>query len=91
MMRPAQPAMFPGKKPEDLDIKDSMVFEKADPDNRKSITEVLGPSARDENSGIAHPVAGTVSGLTSDGKPDPTYYAMCRQAHFIEVERNNFV
>jgi CO/xanthine dehydrogenase Mo-binding subunit len=86
MMRPAQPALFAGKKPEDLDIKDSMVFEKANPNNKKSITEVLGPSSRDENSGIVHPVAGTVSGLTSDGKPDRTYYAMSRQAHFIEVE-----
>ena len=84
-MRPAQPA-FPGKKPEDLDIRDSMVFEKANPNNKKSITEVLGPSGRDDNSGIVHPVAGTVSGLTSDGKPDQTYYAMSRQAHFIEVE-----
>ena len=36
MMFPAQPAMFPGKKPEDLDIKDSMVFEKANPGNKKS-------------------------------------------------------
>jgi len=83
--RPAQPA-FPGKKPEDLDVKDSMVFEKANPDNKKSINEVLGPSGRDDNSGIAHPIAGTVSGLTSDGKPDRTYYAMSRQAHFVEVE-----
>jgi len=86
MMRPAQPALFAGKKPEDLDIKDSMVFEKANPANKKSITEVLGPSAEADNTGIAHPVGGTVSGLTSDGKPDPTNYPMCRQAHFIEVE-----
>ena len=31
----AQPPAFPGKKPEDLDIKDSIVFEKANPANRK--------------------------------------------------------
>jgi CO/xanthine dehydrogenase Mo-binding subunit len=86
MFRPAQPALFPGKKPEDLDIKDSTVFEKANPGNKKSITEVLGPSADADNSGIAHPIAGTVSGLTSDGKPDRTNYVMSRQAHFIEVE-----
>jgi xanthine dehydrogenase molybdenum-binding subunit len=85
-MLPPQPAAFPGKKPEDLDIKDSMVFEKANPGNRKSVIEALGPSSESDNSGIAHPVAGTVSGLTSDGKPDPTYYIMSRQAHFIEVE-----
>ena len=35
---------------------------------------------------IFHPVAGTVSGLTMDGKPDPENYVMARQAHFIEVE-----
>ena len=86
MMRPARPALFPGKTPEDLDIKDSMVFEKANPNNKKSITEVLGPSVDSDNSAIAHPIAGTVSGLTSDGKPDPTNYVMSRQAHFIEVE-----
>jgi xanthine dehydrogenase molybdenum-binding subunit len=86
MMFPAQPASFPGKKPEDLDIKDSMVFERANPGNRKPVVEVLGSSSESDNSGIAHPVAGAVSGLTSDGKPDQTYYFMARQAHFIEVE-----
>jgi CO/xanthine dehydrogenase Mo-binding subunit len=86
MMLPPQPASFPGKKTEDLDIKDSMVFEKANPGNKKSVIEVLGPSSESDNSGIAHPVAGTVSGLTSDGKPDQTNYIMSRQAHFIEVE-----
>ncbi len=86
MMRPAQPAMFPGKKTEDLDIKDSMVFEKANPGNKKSVIEVLRSSSSSDNSGIAHPAAGRVSGLTADGKPDPTYYIMSRQAHFIEVE-----
>jgi CO/xanthine dehydrogenase Mo-binding subunit len=86
MFRPAGPASFPGKKPEDLDVIDSMIFERANPENRKSITDVLGPSMDNDNSYIAHPVAGTVSGLISDGKPDRTNYIMGRQAHFIEVE-----
>jgi CO/xanthine dehydrogenase Mo-binding subunit len=86
MMLPPQPASFPGKKPEELDIKDSMVFEKANPGNRKSVIEVLGPSSESDNSGIAHPIGGAVSGLTSDGKPDQTNYMMSRQAHFIEAE-----
>ena len=83
MMRPAQPASFPGKKTEDLDIKDSMVFEKANPGNKKSVIEVLGPSSESDNSGIAHPVAGPVSGLTSDGKPDPDvlYYEPASPLH----------
>jgi CO/xanthine dehydrogenase Mo-binding subunit len=86
MFGPPQPASFPDKKPEDLDIRDSVVFEKANPDNKKSITEVLGPSMDGDDPYIAHPIAGTVSGLTSDGKPDRTSYVMGRQAHFIEVE-----
>jgi CO/xanthine dehydrogenase Mo-binding subunit len=86
MMLPPRPASFSGKKPGDLDIKDSMVFERANPGNRKPVVEVLGPSSESDDSGIAHPVAGTVSGLTSDGKPDQTNYMMSRQAHFIEVE-----
>jgi xanthine dehydrogenase molybdenum-binding subunit len=86
MMFPAQPAMFPDKKPEDLDIIDSMVFEKANPGNKKSITEVFGSPGQSDDSGIAHSPAGTVSGLTSDGKPDSKSYIMSRQAHFIEVE-----
>ena len=82
---PARPAVFPNKKPEDLDIKDSMVFEKANPNNRKTVREVADAFwALDPP--ISHPPAGTLYGLTVDGKPDPELYAMARQAHFIEVE-----
>jgi CO/xanthine dehydrogenase Mo-binding subunit len=84
-MSPEQPPLFRNCKPEDLDIKDSMVFEKANPANRRTIREVADPFwALDPP--IFHPPAGNVNGLTSDGKPDPTLYAMARQAHFIEVE-----
>jgi len=82
---PARPPLFPNLKPEDLDIKDSVVFERANPNNRRTIREVadafwiLDPP-------IFHPPAGTLYGLTSEGKPDPELYAMARQAHFIEVE-----
>ncbi len=80
-----QPPAFPGKKPEDLDIRDSVVFEKANPSNRKTIREVAD-IFWDVDPAIAHPVVGTVTGLTSDGKADSTMYVMGRQAHFIEVE-----
>ena len=82
---PARPALFPDSKPEDLDVRDSMVFEKANPSNRKTVRDVadawwtLDPP-------IFHPPAGNLYGLTSDGKPDSRLYAMGRQAHFIEVE-----
>ncbi len=81
----AQPPAFPGKKPEDLDIKDSYVFEKANPSNRKTVREVAD-IFWDADPAITHPVVGRVTSLTVDGKPDSTWYAMGRQAHFIEVE-----
>lgn len=80
-----QPPAFPGKKPEDLDIRDSMIFEKANPANRKPVREVAD-IFWDEDPAISHPVTGRVTSLTVDGKPDSTWYAMGRQAHFIEVE-----
>jgi len=82
---PARVALFPNLKPEDLDIKDSMVFEKANSNNRKTVREVADAFwALDPP--ISHPPAGTLYGLTVEGKPDPELYAMARQAHFIEVE-----
>jgi CO/xanthine dehydrogenase Mo-binding subunit len=80
-----QPPAFPGKKPEDLDIKDSVIYEKANPANRKTVREVAD-IFWDEDPAITHPVVGRVTTLTMDGKTDLTWYAMGRQAHFIEVE-----
>ena len=82
---PARPPLFPNLRPEDLDIKDSMVFEGSNPHNCKMVREeadafwALDPP-------IVHPPAGTLYGLTVDGKPHPDLYAMARQAHFIEFE-----
>ncbi len=80
-----QPPAFPGKKPEDLDIKDSMIFEKANPANRKTVREVAD-IFWDADPAITHPVVSWITGLTMDGKPDSNLYVMSRQAHFIEVE-----
>jgi len=80
-----QPPAFPGKKPEDLDIKDSYVFEKANPANRKSVREVAD-IFWDLDPAITHPVVGRTTSLTVEGKPDSNWFAMGRQAHFIEVE-----
>jgi CO/xanthine dehydrogenase Mo-binding subunit len=80
-----QPPAFPGKKPEDLDIKDSYIFEKANPGNRKTIREVAD-IFWDSDPAMASPLVGRVTGLTMDGKPDSNLYVMARQAHFIEVE-----
>jgi CO/xanthine dehydrogenase Mo-binding subunit len=81
----AQQPAFAGKKPEDLDIKDSIIFEKANPANRKTVREVAD-IFWDADPAITHPVVGRVTDLTVDGKQDLTWYAMGRQAHFIEVE-----
>ena len=59
-LKTAQPPAFPGKKPEDLDIKDSMVFEKANPANRKTVREVAD-IFWDADPAIAHPVVGRVT------------------------------
>jgi CO/xanthine dehydrogenase Mo-binding subunit len=79
------PPMFPGKKIEDLDVRDSYVFEKANPNNRKSVKEVAN-AFWGEDPAIVHPVAPAITGLTLNGKPHPAMYIMSRQAHFIEVE-----
>jgi CO/xanthine dehydrogenase Mo-binding subunit len=76
---------FPNKKPGELDIKDSEIYEIANPANKMPVKQVTNAFwARDP--AIIHPVAGEISGLAADGKPDPTMYVMGRQAHFIEVE-----
>jgi CO/xanthine dehydrogenase Mo-binding subunit len=84
MMGTPQP-MFPGKKVEELDVRDGYVFEKANPGNRKSVREVAN-AFWGEDPAIIHPVAPAVTGLTLNGKPHPQMYIMSRQAHFIEVE-----
>ncbi len=84
--RSAGPAPFPGLKPEDLDVKDSMVFEKANPENTTTVREATS-LPWDTQPVVIHPAAPVfVTDLTSDGKSDPTAYVMGRQAHFIEVE-----
>ncbi len=38
------PPAFPGKTPEELDIKDSVIYEKANPANRMTLADFVGPS-----------------------------------------------
>jgi len=85
MDRGQMTAFFPEKKPEDLDIRDSIVFEKANPGNQKPVREIAS-AFWIADPAISHPAAGSMAGTTSGGKPDTRTYAMPRQAHFIEVE-----
>jgi len=95
------PAAFPGKKPEELDIKDSVIYEKVNPSNRKTLAEFVGYAG----------AMGPIGSLS--GEPTPTSQStrypftwplfehgwqvqvgaysgirlrLCRQAHFMEVE-----
>ena len=38
------PPAFPGKKPEELDIKDSVIYEKANPSKRMTLADFVGPA-----------------------------------------------
>jgi CO/xanthine dehydrogenase Mo-binding subunit len=74
------------KKPEDFDIRDSMVFEKADPDKKRPLSQVAG-GFMSSNPIIAHPDVNSPITMMSNGMSMmQKNYVMGRQAHFIETE-----
>jgi CO/xanthine dehydrogenase Mo-binding subunit len=73
-MGPALGPLFPGKKAEELDIRDSEVYEKANPANRKPIASVAAFFANEL-------FAWDTSAINREKK-----YIMGRQAYFVEVE-----
>ncbi|MBN1570632.1 MAG: xanthine dehydrogenase family protein molybdopterin-binding subunit [Acidobacteria bacterium] len=92
------PPAFPGRKPEDLDIQDSIVFVKDDPSVRMSLADLVGP-AGGEGPLCSTPEMG--KGAQRSNFTEPLFafgyqvqqgaYAsqrlrLCRQAHFMEVE-----
>jgi CO/xanthine dehydrogenase Mo-binding subunit len=75
------------RKPEDFDIKDSMVFEKANPDKKRPVSQVGGGfGGFGSNAIIVHPEGDASMGMFSFGAMGQRQYVMSRQAHFIEVE-----
>jgi xanthine dehydrogenase molybdenum-binding subunit len=91
-------APFPGLQPEDLEIKDSVIFVKKDPATRMSIAELVG-HAGGEGPICTEPEMGKGARRSSFTEPLFAYgwqvqqgaYAsqrlrLCRQAHFMEVE-----
>ncbi len=95
------PPAFPDMKPEDLDIKDSIIYVKADPSNRMTLAELVGPA------GSTGPMTNPEFDAEGTGKIDRTCFSVplfaqgfhvqggtyarvrnkfCRQAHFMEVE-----
>jgi len=91
-----QPA-FPDTKPEDLDISDSVIFSKLDPDRKMSMADFVrlagagGPFADDEflgtRLGWSEPLFAS-SYHVQYGKHNPVNPrpCFCRQAHFMEIE-----
>jgi CO/xanthine dehydrogenase Mo-binding subunit len=78
-------SFFPNHGAKDLDIKDSFVFEKANPDNKKKVAEVAN-AFWNTDPAIVHPSVGPITGLKAEGESVQQLYFMARQAHFIEVE-----
>jgi CO/xanthine dehydrogenase Mo-binding subunit len=77
--------LFPEKKIEELDIKDSYVFDKSNPSNRMSVKDVSSSFWSDDPA-IVHPSFPGITSLTLEGKPHRQLYVMSRQAHFLEAE-----
>jgi xanthine dehydrogenase molybdenum-binding subunit len=89
------PPAFPDMTPDDLDIKDSVIFVKADPAICKPVAEVV--SDHDGSMSFFHPYA-AIQNTTHEpvyatayhrqGRmgTEPGRHRLCRQAHFCEVE-----
>jgi CO/xanthine dehydrogenase Mo-binding subunit len=59
------PPAFPGLKPEDLDIKESLIFEKSNPSNCMTLAELVGPAGAQGplNSVVGEPVLAMKDGI----------------------------
>jgi CO/xanthine dehydrogenase Mo-binding subunit len=74
------PAFFPNKRPEELDIKDGIIYEKANPSNKKTVADVVKEGGWFQN-GVSQFFA-RAEGATM--APYRRYYM--RQCYFMEVE-----
>ncbi len=92
------PPAFPGYRPEDLDIQDSVIFVKADPSIRISLAEFVQPSGAEGplcyspemgkgavRSNFSVPLF-SHSWQVQQGAYSSSRLRLCRQAHFMEVE-----
>jgi CO/xanthine dehydrogenase Mo-binding subunit len=94
--RGSYPPFFPDCKPEDLDIKDSVIYVKKDPSKKLSVAELVGPSgeagplAYHELYGAErHPFSVPIfahSYQVQIGCYKGFRPKWCRQAHFMEIE-----
>ncbi len=72
------------RKPEDYDIRDSMIFEKSNPDSKWPISQAIG-GFMGSNPIIVHPDVNDPVSMFSNGMMQRNY-CMGRQAHFLEAE-----
>lgn len=92
------PPAFPGCTPEDLDIKDSVIYVKADPSKRLSLAEFVRPAGSSgplcygpefghgaQRSDFTIPLF-AYSWHVQEGAYSSYRPRFCRQAHFMEVE-----
>jgi CO/xanthine dehydrogenase Mo-binding subunit len=75
-LTPGFPAAFPGLQPSDLDIKDSIIFEKAHPSNCMTIGELVGPSGAQGplNSVVGEPVLAMKDGINYPVRHTPPIF-----------------
>ena len=89
------PPAFPGMKPEDLDVKDSEIYVKADPSNKKTVGEVVKDVGGSISFGLEYagvqntthePVYAWAWHRQGRYGTEPGRHRLCRQGHFVEVE-----
>jgi CO/xanthine dehydrogenase Mo-binding subunit len=74
--RASVPAAFSGKKPEELDMKDGVIFEKANPTNKKTLASICGTTFGNIEPIVVDDYTGPVSARV----------ACASQCHMVEVE-----
>jgi len=92
------PPLFPDRRPEDLDIRQSVIYVKNEPSVRMTMAELVGASGV-EGPMVADPEMGKGSPRSNFTEPLFAYgwhvqqgayssqrLRLCRQAHFMEVE-----
>jgi xanthine dehydrogenase molybdenum-binding subunit len=90
------PPAFPGRTPDDLDLRESVIFVRSDPSIRMTLAEfvgiagVAGPVSREELGGMVRAMwtqpLFAHSFHVQVGAYSHTRLRLCRQAHFMEVE-----
>jgi CO/xanthine dehydrogenase Mo-binding subunit len=82
------PPAFPGKKPEEIDIKDSVIFEKANPLNRMTLAKFIGPSG---GMGPLTPVKGEPILAIQEGLKYPLHLTPPLFEHAWQVQRGTYL